>query len=156
MKAASIKELKLALKNRSQEELVELCLILGKFKKESKELLTYHLFEAADEEAYIQGIKNEMDQQFSELNTTRYYLMKKGIRKILTQVKKYIRYSKKKETEVELLLYFCKKMKRVQPSINRSTILKNLYQRQVQMIRKKVAGLHEDLQYDYGEELEQL
>ncbi len=71
-------------------------------------------------------------------------------------MKKYIRYSQNKETEVELLLYFCEKLKDFKPSIKRNTTLTNLYNRQLEFISKKIKTLHEDLQNDYGHELENL
>ena len=54
MKTASISELKQELQYRSEKEIMELCLRLARFKKENKELLTYLLFEAQDEEAYLE------------------------------------------------------------------------------------------------------
>ena len=156
MKAASVKQIKDELSNRSPKELLEFCLRLSKFKKENKELLTYLLFEASDEESYIQSVKNEMDELFENVNRKNFYYMKKGIRKILTNSKKHIRYSQNKETEVDLLIYFCKSLKDFSPSIRRSSTMMNLYNRQIEMIKKKVEKLHEDLQFDYGYELEQL
>ncbi len=156
MKAVSVKELKLELNERSKKELLEYCLRLSKFKKENKELLTYLLFEASNESGYIAVVKNEMDEQFKVVNIKNYYFIKKGVRKILTNTKKYIRYSQKKETQVELLLYFCTKLKAFSPSYKRNVMLKNLYQRQIALIRKTINSLHEDLQYDYGIELNDL
>ena len=150
------KQLKDELTTRSPKELLEICLRLSKFKKENKELLTYLLYEAADEEDFIRGIKQEIDEQFEEVNKKNFYLIKKGIRKILAHTKKHIRYSQNKATEVELLIYFCKKLKTFSPSIRKSTILLNMYQRQIQMIKNKIEKLHEDLQYDFGVELEEL
>jgi hypothetical protein len=156
MKAVSVKQLKIALNNCSQSEMVELCLNLSKFKKENKELLTYLLFEADFEEGYIETVKLEIDEQFELINTKTYYFIKKSIRKILRIIKKYIRYSKKKETEIELLLYFCQKLKAFKPSIKNNTVLKNIYIREIEAIKKKLLLLHEDLQYDYNLELEKL
>ncbi len=156
MKAASISEIKRELKDRTPEELVELCLRLAKFKKESKELLTYLLYEAYDEKAFIQGVKAEVDEQFLEINATSYYLIKKSVRKILRTVKKYARYSPLKESEIELLIYFCSVLKDFQPSIRKNQTLLNLYQRELDGIRKKLTTLDEDLQYDYGVELDGL
>ena len=156
MKAATVSELKKELSTRSPKELLELCLRLSKFKKENKELLTYLLYEAPNENGYIQSVKNEIDNQFEEINTQSYYFIKKSVRKILRNIKKYIRYSKKKETEADLLIYFCVKLKEMSPSMNRSTILKNIYDRQITMVKKAVATLHEDLQYDYEMELKDL
>jgi hypothetical protein len=156
MKAATVKLLKDALKERSGDELLEYCLRLARFKKENKELLTYLLFEAEDEKGYVQTVKELVDDHFDLINRTNLYFIKKGIRKILREIKKFIRYSNQKETEVQLLLYFCEKLKNFTPSVYRSTVLQNLYDRQIAMIRKKVTALHEDLQYDYGLELEKL
>ena len=156
MKAATIKELKQELSYRSQKELLELCLRLSRFKKENKELLTYLLFESSDEMAYIQSIKEEVDLQFEKINRKSYYYIRKSIRKILSTIKKYIRYSKKKETEVELLIYFCTKIKQFNPPIRKHTGLHNLYLRQIESIKKNISLLHEDLQYDYESELEDL
>lgn len=156
MKAATVSELKKELSNRSPKELLELCLRLSKFKKENKELLTYLLYEAPNETGYVQSVKNEIDNQFEEINTKSYYYIKKSVRKILRNIKKYIRYSKKKETEADLLIYFCIKLREMSPSMNRSTILKNIYNRQITLIEKAVATLHEDLQYDYELELKDL
>ena len=156
MKAATVKELKQELGNRPSSELLELCLRLSKFKKENKELLTYLLFEASDEAAYIENVKTEIKQQFEQINTTTYYYIKKSVRKILRGTKTYIRYSKKKETEVELLIYFCSELKKVKPSINRNVVLVNLYSRQIETIKKVILYLHDDLQYDYGIELDKI
>jgi len=77
MKSATVKELKDELSSHSQKELVELCLGLAKFKKENKELLTYLLYEANNEDAYIIGIKNELDEAFKEMNKQSFYLIKR-------------------------------------------------------------------------------
>lgn len=156
MKASSIKELKQELNSRSQDDLLELCLRLSKFKKENKELLTYLLFEASDEAAYIEGVKTEIKQEFKQINKKSYYLIKKSVRKILRSIKKYIRYSKKKETEVELLLCFCSELKKMRPSMYNNIPLSNIFIRQVELIKKTVSSMHEDLQFDYGEELDEI
>lgn len=157
MKAATVKELKQELNHRSQKELIEICLKLSKFKKENKELLTYLLYDADNEEGYIRDVKAEIDLQFNSINTRSYYFIKKSVRKIQRDVKKYIRYSKKKETEVELLIHFCKTFKeKMKYNINRSTVLKNIYDRQISSIQKSISKLHEDLQYDYNLELEEM
>ncbi|MFN4762272.1 hypothetical protein ACKGJN_04035 [Gillisia sp. Q332] len=156
MKAATVIQLKKELSYRSPEELLEMCLRLSKFKKENKELLTYMLFESADEAGYIESVKNEIDLEFDAINTSSYYFIKKSVRKILRNIKKYSRYSQKKETEVELLIYFCSKLKTFKPSITRNTTLLNLYERQLALAEKIISTLHEDLQYDYRLELEDL
>lgn len=156
MKAFSTKEIGKELTNLSPRELRDLCLRLSRFKKENKELLTYILFEAADEESYIEGVKADIDRQFEEIHTRSSYLIRKSIRRILLNTRKFIRYSQKKPTEVELLLHFCRKLKSMSPSILRNKSLCNLYIRQTEAVMEKISLLHPDLQYDYESELKEL
>ena len=156
MKAVTLKQLKDELSHKSAIELKDLCLHLSRFKKENKELLTYLLFESHNEERYVESIKVQMDEQFEEINTKNYFFIRKTVRKILTQTKKYIRYSKNKETEVSLLLHFCKKLKMMKPSIHQSQRLENVYVSQLKMATKAIEKLHEDLQYDFQIELDNI
>ena len=156
MKSVTLKKLKDELSYKSNHELKELCLHLLRFNKENKELLSYLLFESQNEEAYIVSVKAQMDEQFSEINTKNYFFIRKTVRKILTQTKKYIRYSKNKETEASLLLHFCKKLKMIKPSIHQSQRLENVYESQLKIATKAIEKLHEDLQYDFQIELDNI
>jgi hypothetical protein len=156
MKAVTVKELNTELLRLTPRELRDLCLRLSRFKKENKELLTYLLFESSDEAMYIENVKEEIDRQFSEVNRKSYYFIKKGVRRILLNTRKYIRYSQNRKTEVDLLIYYCTKLRNFTPSINKNTALRNLYLRQIETIREKLSSLHEDLQYDYAPELKAL
>lgn len=156
MKAVSVVTIRKELKHLSSNELAELCLRLSRFKKENKELLTYLLFESHNETGYIESVKTYMDDAFEVINRDSYFYIRKSVRKILRNVKKYVRYSQKKETEVELLIYFCKKLKDFKPSITRSTQLQNMYNRQILLAKKVIGSLHEDLQYDYSLMLEEI
>ncbi len=156
MKPASLAQLKKELKYKSSEELEVLVLRLTKHKTENKELLTYLLFDVDDEAGFIESIKQDLNGLFEEINTTNFYYIKKSIRKILRTLKRYIRYSQNRETEVELLLYFCKKMAAFSPSIQNNKAMLYVYEKQKEMIAKKITVLHEDLQYDYTQELKQL
>lgn len=156
MRAAALAQLKKELQHCSPGELLRLCLRLSKFKKENKELLTYLLFWANDEAGYVETIKTEIDGQFLDINTKGFFYIKKSVRKILRTLKTYVRYSGNKETEVELLLHFCQRLGALDSSIRSNVALSNLYERQLALIRRKVALLHEDLQYDYGMALENL
>jgi hypothetical protein len=158
MKAASLADLKKELKTLSSAELLELCMRMAKYKKDNKELLTYLIFEAGNEQAYICEIKTEMDEQFKEINNSNAYLAKKSLRKILRSTSKYIKYSGSKETELELLIYFCKKIKTsgINKFIHSNSVLTNIYLQQIKKINKALSGLHEDLQYDYQRQIENL
>jgi HPt (histidine-containing phosphotransfer) domain-containing protein len=154
MKAATIHEIKQELSNVNAPALVELCLRLGKFKKENKELLTYLLFEAHDEQGYIAGIKKEIDEEFSNINLSHLYFAKKSLRKIARIINKYCRYSGIKETEIELRLHFCSTLNDSGIPIGQNPVINNLYQGQLKKIHSVLATLHEDLQYDYLKELQ--
>ena len=159
MKPATINELKKELEFRSHTQLLEYCMAMARFKLESKELLSYLVFESENETAYILSVKSFIDINFEEITATNFYFIKKRIRKILRQIKRFIRYSKKKETEAELLLYFCKVLITFKPSILKNKMLTNMYHRQLELALKASSKLHEDLQYDYNvmiEELEEL
>ena len=156
MKAATINELKLELTTIPAEQLAALCIRLAKFKKENKELLTYLLFESFDEHAYMENIKTEMQQQFEEINTSSLYFVKKSLRKILRTLSKYIRYTGSAEAEVKLILFFCTTLKSSGIPIEKNTVIKNMFNNQLKKISKAIATMHEDLQYEYVKELEQL
>ncbi len=156
MKAATINELKQELANIPIAELRELCLRLAKFKKENKELLTYLLFEAMDEEAYINNVKKEIEETFKLVHPTQLYLSKKTIRKILGISNKYIRYTGSKQAEIEILVCFCFNMKKSGISFQNSVALVNLYNSQLKKIRTAIGTLHEDLQYDLSKLVAQL
>ncbi|CAN5239926.1 hypothetical protein BH09BAC1_BH09BAC1_03610 [soil metagenome] len=155
MKPATITELKNELKQLPPAELVELCLRLTKYKLENKELLNYLLFEAHDEDEFAKKIEALVQQQFAEMTKGSQYLVKKGVRKILRLLNKHIKYSGKKATEVQLRLFFCRCMKQT-VTMRYNTYLTNLYEQQLKKIRAAIDKLHEDLQYDFQKELEQL
>ena len=133
-----------------------ICLRLGRFKKENKELLTYLLFEAGDESSYISLLKEDIDDMIEEINTTHLYYVKKGLQKIVRSLNKSLRYSGQKQTEVEVRLYFCKSMKNMGIAFDRHTTINNLFHREIKRIEKALSSLHEDLQADYQVELDML
>ena len=149
MRSATIQEIKTELKTLPASELTELCLRLAKFKKDNKELLTYLLFESADETSFIAATKKEMDESFTELPKPNLYLTKKTLRKILRVTAKQIRYMSSPQAEVELLTYFCRKIHDTKIPLQDSPVLNNLYRQQLKKIRATIATLHEDLQYDF-------
>jgi len=156
MKASTISTLRKELNTLPAGDLLDLCLKLIKYKKENKELVSYLLFDANNEPEFIKSIKAEIDQQFTEINMSHLYFAKKSIRKILKTTNKYIRYSGHKQTEVELLIHFCAKLKQSKIPYKSSNSLLNLFKNQVRKIHIALTALHEDLQHDYQKELAEL
>ena len=149
MKPASINELGKDLKDQTPENLIELCLKLAKFKKENKELLTYLLRQSDNEVLYTENLKQEISSQFGSINTSNTYYAKKGLRKVLRYTDRFIKYSGNKETEIEVRIHYCMKLKQSDIRMERSVLIGNLYNRQIEKIRKRIDELHEDLQYDF-------
>lgn len=156
MNAASVKEIKTGLEQLTQKELVEACLRLVKFKKENKELLTYLLFEEADEAGYISNVKDSLALLFEDVNRTNIYFARKTLRKIVRTANKYIRYSKEPSTEAEILLYVAEEILALGLNMKKNTALENIYLSVVKKIRKVVSTMHEDLQYDYLRQLDKI
>lgn len=157
MKAASVNEIKKELKTLDQDVLQELCMRLVKYKKENKELLTYLLYEAGNEQSYIAAIKEDVDELFNELPLrSNLYYVKKSLRKILRFVNKQIKYSGIKQTELELRIYFCTKVIEAKIPLREGTVLYNLYQQQLKKIYAIVVKLPEDLQLDYQHEIKMI
>lgn len=156
IKTNSISTIKKELKNLPKEVLIDHCIRLAKYKKENKELLHYLLYEAVDEENYIDEIKIEIEDGFQDVNKNTLYFAKKTIRKVLRIVTKHIKYSGKKTTQIELLIHFCYVMKNSGVPFRNSKVLKNLYERQLNNIHKALNALHEDIKLDYEDDLDKI
>ena len=156
MKAATLAEIKRELSTLEAERLLEICMRLGKYKKENKELLTYLLFESDDERSYADAVKAEIDEQFSNLPQGNLYFVKKSLRKILRMTNRQIKYSESKQTELELRIHFCTAIKNSSIRMEKSPVLHNLYQQQLKKITAALTKLPEDLQYDYKQAVDHL
>ena len=153
MKTASVSELKQELDTLKPSALKELCLRLARYKKENKELLTYLLFEAHNEQGYTDSIKAEIDQEFESLPKANLHLTKKSLRKILRSLSKYGRHTGSAQSQIETLIHFCIKLKRSGIPMHKSVALENLYAQQLKKIGKLLDSIHEDLRFDYSRQL---
>jgi hypothetical protein len=153
MKPESIGTLKKELLHLSPDVLAAYCLRMAKHKVENKELLSYLIYHSNDQNLFIEEVKKVIDEQFKNLNTSRTFLAKKTVRKVLRTTQKYIKFSGEKTTELELLIYFCRKMKTAGLPLRYGSVLGNLFMRQVDRIQKVQGMLHEDLQMDYADDI---
>ncbi|SMO87510.1 hypothetical protein SAMN06265379_11155 [Saccharicrinis carchari] len=156
IKINTVHTIKKQLQLLPKEVVIAYCMRLVKYKKDNKELLNYLLFEQDYEADYINEIKADIKAAFIEINRETFYYAKKNIRMILKTTTKHIKYSGKKETAVELLLFFCLQMKSCGVSFKESRVMTNLYQRQLTNIEKALDALHEDIRIDYEEELNEV
>jgi len=153
MTTASLQEIKKELRTCDADSLQELCMRLSKYKKENKELLNYLLFEAHNEQAYVENVKEEIQELFKTVPSSNVYFVKKSLRKILRFTNRQIKYSAIKQTELELRVFFCTKMIEAKIPRQPGTVLFNLYQQQLKKIESAFAKLPEDIQADYEREL---
>ena len=152
----SIHDIKKELITRPPKELVEICVRLGKFKKENKELLSYLLFEADDEAGYVSKVKESITIEFDDLPKPNLYLTKKVLRKIIRGANKHARYMASKSSEAEILIHVCAMITEKNIPLQKSQVLYNLYAGLIKKINGIIEGLHEDLQYDLRKSLENL
>jgi DUF438 domain-containing protein len=153
MTTASIQEIKKELRAHDSDSLQALCMRLAKYKKENKELLNYLLFEAHNEQAYVENVKEEISELFKTVPASNVYFIKKSLRKILRFANKQIKYSGITQTELEVRIFFCVNIKEAKIPLHASTVLSNLYQGQIKKIESALAKLPEDIQADYTREL---
>lgn len=107
MKAATISQLKKELAKLDEDELLDVCVRMAKFKVESKELLTYLLMKADDEPAYADELCDEIDEHLSVSGK----IHKKTLRKVVRWMDKSLRFSGDKETELQVRIHFCQRIK---------------------------------------------
>jgi hypothetical protein len=156
MKAVSLNDIKLELQHLSQKETAALCLRMARYKKENKELLAYHLFNAHDIHGYTSEIKESISEDFNDVNNTDLHRAKKILRKIIRQINKQVRFTLNKQTEAELRIHFCLALKASGMPVHKNKALNNMYVQQVKKIKTALAGLHEDIQYDLMKQVEEL
>lgn len=156
MKTPALKEIREELENLPATRVMELFLRLIRSRKENKELISYLLFESHNEAGYIESIRHEIDGEFNLLPAATSYLTKKALRKILRTITRYTKQMGSKQAEVELRIYFCRKLKISGIQLKRNTTLENIYEQQIKKIRTLIDLLHEDLGHDYKKMLDEL
>lgn len=156
MKAASLNEIKQELLTYPPKKVLEICLRLAKFKKENKELLSFLLFDAHNEYGYVASIKHEIDEYFLELAGNTWYTTKKSLRKILRLIAKYSKHVSSKESEIDMLIHFCIKMKGLGEHFHYNQKYTNLYMLQIKKLNSLVQLTHEDIRHDYERQIEKL
>lgn len=142
-------DLKKELQQLNGNELMTLCLRLARFKKENKELLTYLLFQADDQDLFVREYKEEMDGQFKKISG-KSFLVLKTLRKIATQMNNQMRYAASEVVGTELLLHFCSNYIHYVNYHTQYKPLRNIFYRFLEKLKLSILKLQEDLQYDYG------
>ena len=156
MNIPSLAAIKKELSYLDEKELSSLILDLSKFTRDNKAFLYFKLNERDQPSLFVDTVKEELDEQFQTANTTSFYLTKKSAQTIRRKLNKALKFSKNKEDQVELLLYFCEQLLKYGYLKYKHPILQSLFLKQTEKIQKSIAALHEDLQYDYSIRLDEL
>ena len=153
MKIPSLANIKKELVQRNVAELVDLVLQLSKLNRDNKAYVYFKLFEADDQELYITMVKEDLEDAFQNANLKSYFTAKKSAQAIRRMMNKSLKLTKDKVTTIALIFFFCEKIIEFGYLKFNHPVINNLYASQVKKIEKLVAGLHEDLQFDYQETL---
>ena len=156
MKAASIEEIRKALQALPAKKLLEVTLRLTRFKIENKELLTYLLFEAGDEQGYVQSLQLEIDDMLADVHKAPSATVKKQLRRITRLITRQSKYIGSKWAAAELHLHFSRALQQHPENLLNITSANTIYHQQLNRAAKLIPELEDDLQHDYRRRLQAL
>lgn len=156
MKIPSLAQLKKELSYLDGNELVELVVDLSKFSRDNKAYLFFKLNEKDNSRLYLEMVQEELEADFQMARGDHSYYAKKSAQKLRRKMNKLLKLSKVKTDQIEVLLFFCEKFREYGFMRHRNQVLDNIYQMQLSKAVKLIAGLHEDLQFDYQGKVEEL
>jgi hypothetical protein len=157
MRSATLSDIKKEINQLPAKELAELFLLMAKFKKENKEYLSYLLFDSHNKRALLEEIKAEIKGMVLDFNGNYFrYDFKKKLRKLKAFLSKYNKFLNDKALSIEMHLYLCQTLKEYDYPYIKYGIPDAFFGQQIKRINTLMNGLHEDLRYDYGRQLEAL
>ncbi|MCS5489473.1 hypothetical protein [Algoriphagus limi] len=156
MQIPSLAELKKELSFLSEKELISLITDLSKLSRDNKAYLYFKMNEKFDPRLFVDSVKEELDEAFDSVNTGNYYYTKKSAQAIRRKLNKALKLSKNKADQVELILYFCEKLKDHGFLDFRHPVITNLFNIQIGKAQRILESLHVDLQADFQFKLEEL
>jgi len=156
MKFPSLAQLKKELNHLDNNELQVLMVDLAKFSRENKAYLFFKLNQLEQPNLYVEMVQEELESDFQNARSDHYYYAKKSAQKIRRKMNKLLKLTKDKAQQIDVILYFCLRLKEEGFLDHRSSVLDNLYQVQIRKAQKLVESLHPDLQYDYDLKFDEL
>tara|TARA_R110002020_G_scaffold211320_8_gene417584 strand:+ start:830 stop:1303 length:474 start_codon:yes stop_codon:yes gene_type:complete len=156
MKIPSLAQLKKELSYLNEKELIELVADLSKFSRDNKSYLFFKLNKKDQPQLYVEMVQEELELDFQNARGDHSYYAKKSAQKLRRKMNKLLKLSKVKTDQIEVLLFFCEKLKEYGFLRHRNQVLDNIYQMQLAKAVKLISGLHEDLQFDYEGRVEEL
>jgi hypothetical protein len=156
MKVPSLSDLKKELNFLDEKEAKNLLLELVKYSSENKSFFYFQLYSRENVYFYTQNIKDELELLFLSANTNHLYVAKKSIQAIRSKLTKFLKFTKNKADQAEVILFFCEKMNENGFLSFRYPVITNIFNSQLNKAKKLVLSLHEDLQSDYESKIQEL
>ena len=156
MKVASLAEIKKELKHLSQNELIDLISDLSKFSTDNKLFLYFKLYGRDQPDLFSDMVKEELINEFRSGNIRNYHHAKKSAQAIRRKLNKYLKFTKDKPTQIDLISFFCEMLFEYGYLMFRHPVIENLYRLQVGKVERLLSQMHEDLQYDYRDKVGEL
>lgn len=155
MQIPSLSEIKKELSYLNEKEVNELLLDIVKFSRENKAYLYFRLYSRDNPGLFVEMVQQELEEEFAKANRSNSYYVKKSSQTIRRKLNKNLKLSKNKTDQIDLILFFCEKLKEYGYLKSRNPIVDNLYQVQLGKAKKLISGLHEDLKWDYEMKMEE-
>ncbi|WP_137403766.1 hypothetical protein [Echinicola rosea] len=149
MKLPSLANIKKELQHLTSEELVDLLMETAKFTKDNKQFVYFKVFGRENPQFFQQMVEEELAESFEAANMDHAYFAKKSAQANRRKLNKYLKFTKDKTVQLELIAYFCKALISYKYLEFDHQVIQNLYDLQVSKIQKIVSTLHPDLQFDY-------
>ena len=156
MKLPSLATIKKELSHLSEKELVDLLLETAKFTTDNKQFLFFKAFGRENPAFFQEMVEEELENAFDGANLNHPHLAKKSAQAIRRKLNKYLKFTKDKTIQIELIAFFCRSYHEQGFLDFDHPVIINLYQMQLNKIQTLISNLHEDLQYDYQAVLEEL
>lgn len=156
MEILSLAEIKKDLNHLNEKEVKEILLELVKFSRENKFFLYFQLYGRENPEFYTKNIKIELETLFEGSNTNHFYTAKKSIQAIRRSLNKFLKLTKNKADQADVILFFCEQMKENGFCDFVHPVITNVFEVQLRKAKKLIFSLHEDLHCDYEERIAEL
>ncbi|WP_200978809.1 hypothetical protein [Echinicola sp. 20G] len=156
MKLPSLAQIKKELSHLPEEELIGLLMETAKFTTDNKQFLFFKIYGRENPGFFQEMVEEELQQAFENANLDHAHFAKKSAQAIRRKLNKYLKFTKDKPTQIELIAFFCRELSEHGFLSFNHPVINNLYVMQLNKIEKLIGGLHEDLQYDYQELFEEL
>lgn len=156
MQIPSLSDLKKELSFLDEKEAKNLLLELVKYSTENKAFFYFQLYSRDNVDFFAKNIKDELEVLFFSANTKHIHVAKKSIQGIRSKFTKFLKLTKNKADQADVLLFFCEKMNEHDFLSFRYPVITNIFNSQLNKAKKLIFSLHEDLQSDYESRVQEL